>query len=309
VLRFFHPRLTKTIAALRRADADVYLCQGSGMNAGLTADVAHAMGRAFAFLVGHDNDVMPALPDVHGWRDRTWCRRALRGADTIVAQTEKQRGMLRAGFGLDSVVIMNPVELPARTATPATSRRVVWLATYKDSKRPDWFTRLAERHPEIECVMAGVVLAPPADGPYAAALAVARRCPNLQVLGTIPHERIGELLESAALFTHTSPAEGFPNTFLEAWSHGLPTVTCFDPDGIIARERLGEQHDDFAAWEASVLRWLADPQLRAAAGARARDYAAHAHGSGEIHDRFAAVLDRLIAARRGAEPRRDPGAA
>jgi glycosyltransferase involved in cell wall biosynthesis len=134
------------------------------------------------------------------------------------------------------------------------------------------------------------------DEDYRAALAM--RLPNLTVRGTIPHEQIGGFLGHAALFTHTSPAEGFPNAFLEAWSYGLPTVTCFDPDGIIERERLGEKHDTFEAWEAAVLRWLADPELRRQAGARARAYSGATHASGEIHDRLAREIERLAASRR-----------
>jgi glycosyltransferase involved in cell wall biosynthesis len=299
VLRFLHPRLSKTIRALYRADADVYIVQGAGLEAGLTHEVAHAMGRPFQFVVAHDHDVMRDLPDVHGLRGRLWFRRAIAGAAGVVSQTEKQRRMLREAFGRESVVIMNPVEIPAVTASPAAGRRVVWVATYKASKRPEWFTRLAERHPELECVMAGVLPPPPlTDRDYRDALAVAARCPNLKVQGAVAHERIAEFLREAALFTHTSPAEGFPNVFLEAWSVGLPSVTCFDPDGIIAREGIGEQHDTFEAWEAAVLRWMADAPGRAAAGVRAREYARRVHGSGEIHDRFAAELDRLVALRR-----------
>ena len=299
VLRFFHPRLSTTVAALHRADADVYMLQGAGMYAGLVADVARSMGRRFLFMVGHDYDVLRDMPDVLGWRDRTWYLRGLAGADRIVVQTEKQRAMLREAFGYDSMVVMNPVDIPDEIAEPASSRRVVWVATYKPSKRPEWFTRLAERHPELECAMVGVVPTPPlTDADYRAALAVGERCPSLTVHGPLPHERIGEFLRGAALFTHTSPAEGFPNAFLEAWSHGLPTVTCFDPDGIIAREHLGEQHDGFEAWEEAVVRWMADPAGRAEAGARARAYARSVHGSGEIHDRIAAEMDRLVALRR-----------
>jgi len=46
------------------------------------------------------------------------------------------------------------------------------------------------------------------------------------------------------------------------------------------------------------VRWMADPRLRAEAGARARDYALRMHGSGEIQDRLAAELDRMVALRR-----------
>ncbi len=299
VLRFFHPRLTRTLAALRRSAADVYVVQGAGMNAGLTCDVAHAGGARFLFLSGSDFDLDPALPRVYGPRDRWWARRAIHGADAIVTQTGRQNECLRRGFGREGTVVMNPVELPEGTVDVAANRAVVWLATYKDIKRPEWFTRFAERHPDVRCVMAGVIPIPPLDDrDYRAARAVAERCPNLEVRGPVPHEAIGDLLAEGALFAHTSPDEGFPNTFLEAWAHGLPTVTTFDPDGILTRERLGEKHDTFEAWEGAVLRWLADPALRAEAGARARAYARREHGPEVIDARFAAVLDRLVAARR-----------
>ena len=297
VVRFFHPRLSRGIAALRRADAEVYVVQGAALWAGFVADVAHAMGRRFVWLVGHDHDVMPSLPDVHGWRDRTWVRRAIRRADAIVSQTEKQRGLLRDGFGRDSVVIANPVELPPRErmvdATRAPS--LVWLATYKPSKRPEWFTRFAESHPAVPCRMAGVIPVPPLTTEcWEAARAVAARCANLEVLPTLPHEQVGDFLRGATLFAHSSPAEGFPNAFLEAWANGLPSVTCFDPDGLIERERLGARRDDYGAWAAELERRIADPALRAAEGARARAWAETHHAPGVIHAALAGVLRGVL---------------
>lgn len=304
VVRFFHPRLTRGIAALRRADADVYVVQGASLWAGIVRDVAAAMGRPFVWLVGHDHDVMAALPDVHGWRDRTWVKRAIHGAAAIVSQTEKQRGMLRESFGRDSVVIANPVELPpdSNVVDAGGVGAVVWLATYKPEKRPQWFTRFAERHPGVRCRMAGVIPMPPMSREsWDQAQAVAARCPNLEVLPTIPHERIGEFLRSATLFAHSSPAEGFPNAFLEAWALGLPSVTAFDPDGLIVREKLGACVDDYDRWEAELERRIADPALRAAEGRRARVYAAGHHAPDVIHARLGEVLRGAIGpARAGA---------
>lgn len=299
VLRFFHPRLTGAVRALWRADADVYLCQGVAMWAGVVADVARLRRRPFVLLAGHDHDVRPDLPDVHGPRDRWWARRALRLADVLVAQTEAQRRALAAGFGRDSVVVMNPVEIPAEPADAGANDAVAWLATYKPRKRPEWFTRFAERHPDVRCRMAGVIPVPPlTDAAYRAAREVAARCSNLEVEGTIPHERIGGFLRGAGVLAHSSPAEGFPNVFLEAWALGLPCVTAFDPDGILARERLGECHGTYEAWEAALERYARDPALRREAGARGRAYAAAHHGSGAVVDALAAVLDRAIPARR-----------
>jgi glycosyltransferase involved in cell wall biosynthesis len=300
IVRFFHPRLTTTTRALWRSNADVYLYRGGAMGAGLVYDVARLKGRPFVFMTGHDHDVMAAMPDVHGFRDRWWYRRALMGARVVVCQTEGQRAVLKRDFDRDSVVIMNSVEIPPAMLDAGAGNAVLWLATYKEAKRPDWFTRFAERHPDVQCVMAGVVpMAPLTDEAYRRAVEVSRRCPNLEVSATIPHERIGEFMSRGAVFSHTSPAEGFPNTFLEAWSLGLPTVTCFDPDGIIVREGLGERHDRFEDWEAAVLRWLADPALRRAAGARARAYAVKRHSmAGVVEQLEVALLSALGPAHR-----------
>lgn len=300
VIRFFHPRWSSTARALHRSDADLYVYRGAALGAGWVHDVARSRGAAFAFLVGHDHDVRASLPELRNWRDRAWYRRALRGADEIVCQTLAQQETLRREFSLPSTVIMNSVALPESTADPAREGPVVWVATYKEAKRPDWFTRFAREHPDVHCIMAGVVPVPPlSDSDYRQALAVAALCPRLEVRPTIPHEQIAGFLHDASLFAHTSPAEGFPNAFLEAWASGLPTVTTFDPDGIIERERLGAKRETYEAWASELRRFLAEPVLRREAGARARRYAETSHGTGVIHDRMAEVFDRAIAGRRG----------
>ncbi|MBI5709169.1 MAG: glycosyltransferase family 4 protein [Candidatus Eisenbacteria bacterium] len=302
-LRFFHPRLTRAFGALSAADAEVYFVQGSGLPAGLARDVARLRGAGFVFLGAHDFDAIPALPLAGNLRDRWWYRRALRGADARISQTEAQRRLFRENFGLDSAVITNPVELPPTAVDPGQDGAVVWLATYKPSKRPEWFTGLARRLPGQRFVMCGVIPAPPlTKEAYDAALAVAAGCPNLEVRGFIEHERLGELYRDASLFVHTSPAEGFPNTVLEAWAWGLPTVTAVDPDGVIRRNGLGDVVSTLDELVASVTRFMSDPAARRAVGARARAYAAEHHAPDAVYDRLAALLDGVVAkvrARRG----------
>jgi len=298
VLRFFHPRLTRGIAALRRADAAVYVAQGAALWSGIVRDVAASMRRPFVWMVGHDHDVMTRLPEVHGLRDRWWVRRAIRHADAIVSQTERQRVALAQAFGRDSTVIPNPAEIPPRdlVVDAGGPPALAWLATYKPAKRPEWFTRFAERHPDVRCRMAGVIPVPPlSDACWQAACAVAARCPNLEVGPTVAHERVGEFLRGATLFAHSSPAEGFPNTFLEAWSYGLPTVTSFDPDGVIEAAGLGACRTDYESWEAELERRIADPALRRNEGARARAHVERHHAPDVIHGRLAEVLRGVLA--------------
>lgn len=303
VARFFHPRLTATLAALRRSDADVYVVKGAGLNAGLAHDLARALGRRFVFLAGHDLDVTAGLPRVRGPRDRWWGRRAVLGADRVVVQTKRQGELLREGFGRDATVITNMVLLPAGLADAGANVTVLWVGTFKESKRPDWMIRFAERHPDLRCAMAGVVPpAPLTDREYRRALEAAERLPNLEVTGPVPHERIGAFYARGALLAHTSPAEGFPNAFLEAWSHGLPTITAYDPDGILARERLGECHASFEAWEEAVVRWMGDPAARRETGLLARGYVTREHALFRVADRHAAVLDEVLDRGRSPSP-------
>jgi glycosyltransferase involved in cell wall biosynthesis len=299
VLRFFHPRLTLGLSALWHADADVYMFRGAALWAGLVHAVARARGRRFVWLAAHDHDVQRELPDVHGPRDRWLVRRAIRGADAIVTQTRAQQERFRADWGLESTVIMNSVEIPPESEMADHDARpsVVWLSTYKPAKHPEWFTRFAERHPDVPCRMAGVIpSAPLSDRCWQEARAVAARCPNLELLPTVPHERVGAFLRTSSLFAHSSTAEGFPNTFLEAWSHGLPTVTRFDPDGIIGAARLGACCAEYERWEAELERRLADGSLRRAEGARARAHVVAHHAPDVIHERLADVLRGVLGA-------------
>ncbi len=274
------------------------MVRGAGLWAGLTHALAHGRGRRFVWLSGHDHDVQRPLPDVRGPRDRFFVRRAIRGADAIVTQTRSQQERLLHDFGRDSAVIMNSVEIPtdAEVLDPGAGAGVAWLSTYKPGKRPEWFVRFAERHPDVPCRMAGVVPGPPLDDrEFRVAQAAAVRLRNLDVRAAIAHERVGEFLAGAALFAHTSPAEGFPNTLLECWARGLPAVSSFDPDGIVERERLGACRADYDGWEGELERRLADPALRRAEGGRARAWAIEHHAPEVVHEALAELLRKVIA--------------
>ncbi len=63
---------------------------------------------------------------------------------------------------------------------------------------------------------------------------------NAKLLGRLSHiETLRQMSGSKALIS-TSPMEGFPNIFLEAWACGVPVMSLhFDPGNIIVKENLG----------------------------------------------------------------------
>jgi len=67
---------------------------------------------------------------------------------------------------------------------------------------------------------------------------------NVTLFGRLTHtETLYQMTNSKALIS-TSPMEGFPNIFIEAWACGIPVISLsVDPGNIIKKEKLGVMAD------------------------------------------------------------------
>jgi glycosyltransferase involved in cell wall biosynthesis len=297
-IRFFYPRLWKSMRALLTARADVYIASGSSLHTGWAYDAARIQHAPFIFFAASDKDAFPELPSLTRRRERWWYLRALRGADARVAQTELQQRLLRENFGVDSRVIPNPAQLPPAPADAATNNVVLWLSTYKSVKRPEWFLELARRLPYVRFRMVGFPPSVATNRSWRDANDAARDLPNLEVHGFIEHARIGDFLQQAAIFVHTSPLEGFPNSLLEAWSYGVPTVSAVDPGGVVGTHKLGAVAQTVDDVVASVAALMESPDRRRTLGARARRYVEQHHGPDRTFEPVASLLDAVIQGKR-----------
>ncbi len=67
-----------------------------------------------------------------------------------------------------------------------------------------------------------------------------RQCPNVVLHGPLRRTETLRKISAADVLLNVSPAEGFPNTFLEAWALGTPVLSLWvDPAGVIAAHGLG----------------------------------------------------------------------
>ncbi len=67
----------------------------------------------------------------------------------------------------------------------------------------------------------------------------AEKVPNLEIKRYLPFNEANKEFRKAKLFVNTSNYEGFPNTFLQAWSYGTPVISFVDPHNLIKENRLG----------------------------------------------------------------------
>lgn len=271
-LRFFVPRWSSLVTALRRADAAVYYQNCAEYVTGQVALWCRTRGRKFVFSSASDLDCDPALPGLPKLREKVLYRYGIRRADRLIVQTAQQRKSLLSGFGLQSKVL--PMACPGPSAsetvvakTPEKGRtRVLWAARIAPVKRLEMLLDVARRLPDVQFDVAGM----PYEGDcYSREVMLdASRIGNVALHGTVARERMAEMYRGASLLCCTSAYEGFPNTFLEAWSFGLPVVTTVDPDGLVAAKGLGFVGGD-AASIADGIRDLVDSENRWQAASRA----------------------------------------
>lgn len=287
-LRFFHPRWTGLTRAMKQADADIYYYNCGDLGLGQVALWTRNHGRKTVYSVASEPDCDPQLPTLKPWRERILYRYGLHHADQVIAQTRRQQEMLRTGFGITADVIPMPCSgfsggksIEIDNAPP----RILWVGRFSQEKRLEWLIDVAEALPQYHFDVAG---AANARTEYAKRLQQrAEALPNIILHGRLVHHDLGLLYNRARLLCCTSVFEGFPNTFLEAWSVGLPIVSTFDPDNLISREGLGKTASSVNEIHEGITAFLTDQELWQKTSSAAQSYF-------NTHHTLEAVIPRFV---------------
>ncbi len=232
---------------MRRADADVYYQNCAESTTGRVALWAHRHGRRFVYSVASDPECDPSLPILESLHERVLYRKGLELADGIITQTSVQQRMLKEGFGLESTPIPMPSDIHVDgsfdhiDAKRESTFSVLWVGRMMPVKRPEIFLQLAKSLPDVDFHLVEGVDQDAAynEGIFKQAVGIS----NLTVHGRKPREEVLELYRRSHVLCCTSSLEGFPNTFLEAFAHGMPVVSTVDPDAVLERHQLGAHRD------------------------------------------------------------------
>lgn len=292
-LRFFWPRWTSLNAAMKRTDADVYYQNCAEYVTGQVALWCHRHGRKFVYSIASEPDCEKRLPEMHTLRERVLYRYGLKYADKIVVQTKKQKDLLRINFGRDSIVIPMPCPGPSEEEyincerQLSSSPRILWIGRVREVKRPDRLLDLAKACPEFNFDLVG----PIGDSEYARKICrQAENIKNVVVHGRIERERVSEFYKKASILCCTSDFEGFPNTFLEAWSYGLPIISTFEPDNLITEKGLGIVGKDVSDLSVGIHKLLDSQQQWRKSSQSARRYYLSNHTVNTAMKRFEDVF-------------------
>ncbi|XOV86654.1 MAG: glycosyltransferase family 4 protein [Pseudomonadota bacterium] len=295
-LRPLHPKLTLLTRAMARTRANVYLQMGAGIETLMTTLAARwLLRKTMLYCLASDSDCLPDVPLVESKLEAKLYLWALRHVHQRVSQTLAQEKLLRDNFGLDSIVIPmphHPVKAPPDNlpSLPHSGIEVIWVGRIVEGKRLELYVELAKRLPQITFHVIG---SPNQASAYSLrVLDQANQVANIKVHGRVGESELYQLFLRSHLLCCTSEIEGFPATFIEAWSFSMPVLTTFDPDGVVSKEKVGIVVGSVDELVSGLLEMTGDSQAYSEMALRSRTYYLNHYTVDAVIPAFRSLIER-----------------
>ena len=217
----------------------------------------------------------------------------IRNADIVIAQTNKQKKLIRNHFHRDSIVIPNGLPIPPPPFIKEKPPIISWIANIKPIKQLELFLQLATafKQSNIKFISAGR----PCGGSYQKLLnKKIKKTPNLTYLGEVSYDQTNALLSKSSILVNTSSTEGFSNTYIQAWMRQTPVVTLnCDPDNVIKNENIGFHSGNLKQLVDDVRFLIQNEKIRQIMGENARKYAIKNYNMEKIIKQYFDIFKRL----------------
>jgi glycosyltransferase involved in cell wall biosynthesis len=298
-LRFL-PDMHKIKRAMRIADADIYNQRSTSFYTGQMAFFTRQLGKIFTFSIGSDYNCYRDCGGHLGFPMTVLHRYGIRHANAVIAQTERQRGLIRENFGRDAELIRNGVRIPANQEQAADGTyepEFLWVGAIRRLKQPELYLEMAEKIPEARFTLIGSKVDEPRF--YDEIVQRAAGITNVTFAGYVPPDRIEAYYRRSFALVNTSYLEGFPNTYLYAWIYGVPALTIeIDPDGIIEKYGIGRRTGSIEGLVEAARALLDDRALRDQMSSKAKLYVAENHDLVMTAEKYIGLFENLLAGRR-----------
>lgn len=191
-------------------------------------------------------------------------KKAIKYADVVISQTERQKKQLEKNFHFTPVVIGSGHPIPKLPLKSNDKLKILWLANLTPMKQPHLFAKLATQlhHLNADFIMAGKANN---SQILEEILTTTSGYTNFKYVGGVGLNNGNQLFAHSDLFISTSWAnyEGIPNTFIQALIHGTPVLSLsHDPDNIINDYQLGAISTNLEELSQDVIKFVKNQELR-----------------------------------------------
>ncbi len=251
-IRFFTHRLPMLYRCLKEQEADIYYCQIRDYTHVLAYWAARRSKGRFVLQLASDLDALSLkmrmkydyLTNLDGglwWFVKVPLNEIIfpqlvRKADLMLVQHEGQKEAL-ARKGINSVIFYNLIDMTGLNINPDADRKsYCYVGSLDKRKGFPQFYELARMTPSVQFKVIGK----PRDKTGEKFYKKIGSLKNVELFGKLSHsEAIDHISKSRGLVS-TSPMEGFPNIFVEAWACGIPVYSLyFDPGSTIEKQKIG----------------------------------------------------------------------
>ena len=226
-------------------------------------------------------------------RDRWLYEFGIKHVDSVVVQNSGQARFVREVVGRASVLIPNIYQVARPVMGTASRRYILWVGMIRQIKRPDLVLDLVQSLPGLRFVMVGG----PGVGEaplYEAISERAAKLPNLDFVGFVPYQEVNSYFDSAMVFVNTSDSEGFPNTFLQSWARGVPTVSFVDSGAWMNGEPVGLLVKSVAEMSKAISALVENSKERSRLGQVSKAYVELNHAPQRVLDLYDDLLRHMM---------------
>jgi hypothetical protein len=251
-LRFFTQKLPNFLKLSYRVNADIYYVRGRSYSQIFPWIISRIiLNKIFIKAISSDIDVLPfkerltrtfktrkSLPEwmFRGIITETLFTIILKRASLLLLQHKEQDSS--ALSPKPKKFVFQNLFTPPVTAPKINNRdrnSFIYIGTLSLKKGLLQLKTIIEKLPEIHFQIIG-----PPENKEDLLFQSLISLKNIQYHGKQDHTYIFRLLENSLGLINVSPAEGFPNTFIESWYYGCPVLSLnVDPGDVISSQNLG----------------------------------------------------------------------
>ena len=284
-------------SAMRKADAGIYIIKTASTGVPLVAFFCRLYKRAFVYRTASRYECDGEYTRRYPLLGRAF-NLSLKSAKLVFTQNQTDRENLHRTTGVSSIFIRNGHYI--ERLSDGNRDIILWAGRSDSEKRPGLFLDLAEQFPGEKFVM----LCPKAlnDQNYGQLVARAKTIKNLEFFPLVPFQKTSDYFRQAKVFVCTSQAEGFPNTYIQAWINAVPVLSLdVNPDGIFNKFGCGICcKGDFGRFYESLWFMLAENKY-AELGCNGRKYVEEYHDIKKIAEEYKKLFCSIIGFERRVE--------
>lgn len=288
--------IPKLFCVLRRADANIYVQEGAGIETTIIALFCRLTRKRFVYRVASTIDCNKEIIRLRPIMGRIFLF-GMRRADAIITEDQEEAELIQHHYGLSAQAIYDTTPIPeSNKIIPIEKRRhVLWVSRLVRMKRPKIYLQIAASYPNEFFIL----IAPPDPNDHGFTQEITKQTatlPNVHFIPGLKHNELDEFYRYAKLLVNTSDYEGYPNTFIEAGKYAVPVISLrVNPDGFLNVSRFGEcVNGNVNTLIKTVGDWLNDTDRRERAGFGFRKYVEETNDIRKNITAYSSLFYRLI---------------